>query len=712
VRNEPSTRRGTAIARCTRVVLLVFWGMIWQGWLVPQSLSAQQTPTQTDLNAQSTAQIRLGQSIVPLYGPWKFQVGDSPLDPITHAPLWAEPGFDDSSWETVDLLPKNGINDQRTGLSGWVPGWTSKGHAGYWGFAWYRIRVQVEARPDEKLALAGPPDIDDGYEFFANGMPSGSFGDFSATPPVTYYSQPMMFPLPGPVSGRPAPSTQVLAFRVWMEPGTLTEQNVEGGLHTAPLLGDENAVAAGYQMRWVEKVRLYALYAVEALLFVLLAMVSFALILFDRSDRVYLWMGGLFLLLAANYGLGAFDSWTRHVSLRADRLLSDNLLLPLTYAGWVIVWWMWFGRQRPTWLPTAVAVLTPLYVISNTIGEELFYALVPHSVAASFHVVSVLVRLLLFLLLLWVVIQGIRRQGMEGWLMLPAVPLLGIGMFSDDLMALNFRVNWFFFGVRFSLPEIATLFLVAALALLLLHRLLLSVRRQQLMALDVKQAQEVQQVILPEPRTTLRGLTIESEYRPAVEVGGDFFQIIPHSADDSLLIVAGDVAGKGLKAGMLVALLVGAIRSTTDWSADPKTVLQALNKRLLGRGDAHATCLALSIALDGEVILANAGHLPPYLNGQPLAMEGALPLGMLPTVDVSVMRFTLAQGDRLLILSDGIVEAMDEEGNLFGFERLHDLLHTVTTAAGVANAAQNFGQADDISVISVTRTGVREPALA
>ena len=55
---------------------------------------------------------------------------------------------------------------------------------------------------------------------------------------------------------------------------------------------------------------------------------------------------------------------------------------------------------------------------------------------------------------------------------------------------------------------------------------------------------------------------IESEYRPAREVGGDFFQIIPHKTDGSVLIVAGDVTGKGLKAGMLVALLVGAIRST------------------------------------------------------------------------------------------------------------------------------------------------------
>ena len=171
--------------------------------------------------------------------------------------------------------------------------------------------------------------------------------------------------------------------------------------------------------------------------------------------------------------------------------------------------------------------------------------------------------------------------------------------------------------------------MAATIALLLLRRLLQSVKRQRLMALDVKQAQEVQQVILPEARMALPGLTIESEYRPAREVGGDFFQIIPHKTDGSLLIVAGDVTGKGLKAGMLVALLVGAIRTAARFSDDPVVVLGELNQRLMGRGDAQATCLALRIEADGAVTLANAGHMPPYLNGEPLPMEGALPLGMI-----------------------------------------------------------------------------------
>src|ERR1017187_5167634 len=69
--------------------------------------------------AQSAAHVTLGQSAVPLFGPWKFTVGDSPIDPKTGQQLWAEPGFDDSRWETVDLTPKDGAVDPNGGISGY-----------------------------------------------------------------------------------------------------------------------------------------------------------------------------------------------------------------------------------------------------------------------------------------------------------------------------------------------------------------------------------------------------------------------------------------------------------------------------------------------------------------------------------------------------------------------------------------------------------------
>ena len=690
------------------------------GVLVCGNLAAAQpapqpaTPPAPLAEAQNAAHVTLGQGAVSLYGPWKFTVGDSPIDPKTGQPLWAEPDFDDSKWETVDLTPKSGASDPLLGLSGDVPGWTAKGHPGYWGYAWYRIRVQVVARPGQQLALAGPANFDDAYQVFDNGELAGHFGDFIGTRPVVYSAKPRMFPLLGRgnhVAGNgPDDSTRVLAFRFWMDPFSLDYEDT-GGMDSAPVLGEAGAVTVGYQMSWLQLIRLYASYAAGSLLFGLLAVVTFSLILFDHSDRVYLWMGALFLNIAVFYVLVFIGNWTELQSTSVNKLLWDGLLGCLSYPIWVMVFWVWFGLKRPTWLPRLTAVLTLLLMVSTILGDEVFFGLVPHAVAVHFVTVDQTLRVLFFALLLWVAVEGIRRQGVEGWLVLPLVVLRGIGASRVQNLS-HIRAVWFPFGARVELVQISSMLVAVVIALLLVRRLLKSLRRQRLMALDVKQAQEVQQVILPETRLALPGLTIESEYRPAREVGGDFFQIIPHKTDGSLLIVAGDVTGKGLKAGMLVALLVGAIRSTSDWSSDPMVILKALNQRLMGRSDAQATCLALSIASDGAATLANAGHIAPYLSGEPIAMEGALPLGMMEGAEFSLMHFQLKPDDKLVLMSDGIAEATDAYGHLFGFERVRELLRTATTAAGVADAAQAFGQEDDISVISVTRTLVFESALA
>jgi serine phosphatase RsbU (regulator of sigma subunit) len=353
-----------------------------------------------------------------------------------------------------------------------------------------------------------------------------------------------------------------------------------------------------------------------------------------------------------------------------------------------------------------------LLVVSNIFGLNIFFASLPTNVTHAFHVFSLVPRLGMAVLLIATVVQGIREQGPEGWVAVPAVFLAGVSEFLPELGFIHVPQIWFPFGVQLTTRTIANILLILALTLLLLRRLVLSLRRQRQMALDIKQAQEVQQVILPETRTTVRGFDIESEYRPALEVGGDFFQIVPHPTDGSLLVVAGDVAGKGLKAGMLVALLVGAIRTVAQFDADPRILLDALNRRLLGRGESYATALAMRIASDGDVILANAGHISPYLNGKPITMEGSLPLGLTERPDFSILRFPLKPGDRITLLSDGIAEATDANGSLFGFDRVQALLAETCSATSIADAAQAFGQEDDISVISITRTAVLEPAHA
>ena len=666
---------------------------------------AQPAPAQ-DLNA---TRIAIGQSVLPLYGPWKFHTGDDPR--------WADPNFDDSQWENMDLAPKAGSFDPILGLSGYVPGWTAKGHPGYWGYAWYRIRVQVNARPGESLAVAYSSDVDDAYQLFANGVLLGSFGKFSdnSKHPILYNSQPRMFRLPE-TEGQ-GPVAEVLAFRVWMEPNTLMLSPDAGGFHSPPLLGQTSAITANYQLAWVGYVRAYGPSCFSAVLFFLLVVLAGNLVLFDRSDPVYWWLAIVFLLTALNRTLLCIAAWTQVEGLVTLTVLQDVFLRPLVLAGWVMVWWAWFRLREPVWMPKAVALLTLSYMVSDALGEDLFFTVIPHPVSADFHLLSLGVRILFLLPLIFIVIEGVGKQGREGWLALPAVILVGIAQFQNELGVLHIRTTWFPFGLQVTLGQISELTLAVVIFVLLVRRLQLSLRQQRELALDVKQAQEVQKVLIPEKLPQVPGLAIESEYRPAREVGGDFFQIIPHQNDGSVLIVAGDVTGKGLQAGMLVALIVGAIRATAQYDFDPLSVLQSLNARLCGRGHAHATCLALRIAADGAVALANAGHLPPYLNGKPVAMEGALPLGIVWDAQFPVTRFSLEEGARLVLVSDGIAEAMDVEGRLFGFERVEELLAHKSdsgpmAAAELAEAAERFGQHDDISVIAITRETARETALA
>jgi hypothetical protein len=652
-------------------------------------------------NAPAKAEpIVFGHSVVALNGPWKFHIGDNPQ--------WADPNYDDSQWETVDLTPQPGVEDPFTRNPKFVPGWTTQGHPGYWGYAWYRIRIAAAAGPGEKLAVMADG-VDDGYQVFAQGQLLGSNGQFHAGKyPVVYFPQPAMFVLPsspahsGPGAiGIPGTRTEVLAFRVWMGPIRLSHHPFTGGLHYAPLLGESGAIATQTHIAWLELVRHYAFSGILSGVFLLLTIVAASLILFDRSDRVYLWVAGAFLLALSRETVFSLANWTQLVSLREFFFILEAFIAPLTIGVWAMVWWIWFQLRRPLWMLKAIAMLAVLDIVFELLGENLFYG-IPPSLGLTFHAASGVVRLALLALLVFIVAKGIREQGKEGWLVLPAVTLMAFDQFQSELISLSLHGTFIVFGTVIFYNEATDLALAASIALLLLRRLLLSIRRQRQMALDIKQAQEVQQVLIPREQPSIPGLDIETEYRPAREVGGDFFQIVQHPTDGSVLIVAGDVAGKGLKAGMMVALLVGAIRTATDTSLDPEFVLRVLNRRLLRRGDSQATCLALLIGNNGEATMANAGHVAPYLNGEPLAMEGALPLGMIEDAEFSVMHFQMNGGDKLVLMSDGIAEATDERGQLFGFERIHELLRTARTAAEVAETAQRFGQEDDITVLTLT----------
>ncbi len=238
------------------------------------------------------------------------------------------------------------------------------------------------------------------------------------------------------------------------------------------------------------------------------------------------------------------------------------------------------------------------------------------------------------------------------------------------------------------------------------RRYVITRTEKALLESEMAAARQVQQVILPDPHLAVPGFAVESAYRPAREVGGDFFQILP--VEGGLLLVIGDVCGKGLPAAMLVSLLIGSIRAMAEETHDPVVLLGKLHDRVAERTrvaghslDGFATALVASIANDGLVTLANAGHLSPYLDGQEIELPGALPLGIGDGGQYVATTVNLPKGSRLAFLSDGVVEAQKPTGELLGFDRAKAM--SKESAAAIVEAAVQFGQADDITVVTIER---------
>jgi serine phosphatase RsbU (regulator of sigma subunit) len=135
--------------------------------------------------------------------------------------------------------------------------------------------------------------------------------------------------------------------------------------------------------------------------------------------------------------------------------------------------------------------------------------------------------------------------------------------------------------------------------------------RQNALEQEMRNARAVQQVLIPDEIPSVPGFKIESVYKPAGEVGGDFFQILP-IGDDGVLVVIGDVSGKGVPAAMTVSLLVGTVRTLAHYTLSPGEILAAMNQRMLSRSrGGFTTCLVMRIDADGSMVVANAGHLAP-----------------------------------------------------------------------------------------------------
>jgi serine phosphatase RsbU (regulator of sigma subunit) len=164
-----------------------------------------------------------------------------------------------------------------------------------------------------------------------------------------------------------------------------------------------------------------------------------------------------------------------------------------------------------------------------------------------------------------------------------------------------------------------------------------------------------------------------------------------------------------MPAAMTVSLLVGTVRTLAHYTQSPGEILAAMNQRMLARSrGGFTTCLVLRADTDGKLTVANAGHIPPYLAGQELALESSLPLGLSADTTYSEAVFLLSANQQLTLLTDGVVEARDKAGALFGFERSAAL--STQPAEAIAGAAQAFGQDDDITALTLSFAGVASSA--
>ena len=663
--------------------------------VLPVSPLAFSQAAHSSLIPASTIQtITLGNSAVALTGPWKFQPGDSPV--VNGSPLYAQPAFDDAHWAPMDLTSNAAVVDLMLGTSGYTPGWTRRGYPDLTGYAWYRLRLRLKD-PTQPIWLKMPSDFDDSYQIFANGRYVGQFGGFSAKHVTLYYSRPASFPLPatGP------DGLLDLAIRFYMTPATRFQSPDVGGMHAPPVLGLASTVQLLQASEDTASMHSDFGACLEALLFLLMAPLALWAWIYNREEVAWLWLFVSLIWSILLTVLNMLAGLANALTITQVAWL-DIIALPT----WFMFWWYWFDLREMRWIPRSAWLLAAVITLlgfcsqSPTLGIDLF----PPSSLHWFNTVLLCVSALYMLLAIVILAAGFRRDRAEALSAALPVLLTAYSTFSGYLLtAFHIPFEFFVFGLGIRVSDVANMLMIIVIGALALRRFLRNQVRDSLIResekKDLEQAQQLQQRVLVPDTFHSPAFSIESEYRPALTVGGDFYQTLS-KPDGSLILVIGDVSGKGISAAMLVAVLVGAIRSQAEHSSDPSEMLAMLNRRMLGRAGGHfATCLAAEISPTGVLRIANAGHISPYRNGEELELEGALPLGITDDVAYSTQTFQLAPGDRLTFLTDGVLEATNTARELYGFDRTRDISNQ--PAATIMDHVLTFGQEDDITILGI-----------
>jgi hypothetical protein len=638
----------------------------------------------------------LGKGTAPLDGRWQFHEGDNPA--------WAAPSFDDYFWPQITA-------DKPWGL---------QNHANYAGFAWYRRHISISpapgASPDVALLI---PAVDEVYEIYWNGVLVGRLGQMP--PHWVAYS-----PVPAQTFGLGQARSGVLAVRVWKMPLLSNDDGTAGGFEATPLIGSPQAIADAKGNLEFEWLRRHQFQFALTSLYGLVAILSFSAWFRDRRQWLLFWTGMFAACLVAELFLGGLrlhDSFAVLISLDQIEIAIREMSL-----WFLLLWLLQLQSNRKLVVLTRKAAL--ISVTASTLDGLLIF-LYPFPLSEGWMQLAdaFLTPLVVFFELLPVILVGyafLLKKPLDSarWVVAAVAFCNGMIFFVQNISAQ---------GVRFTHWELATkitapLFNFAdnPITPILLFRTLLffsivyavirysidNRRRTIALEQEYQSARELQRVLVPSSLPVIPGFTLTSAYRPAQQVGGDFFQVIPLE-DGSTLVILGDVSGKGLMAAMAVSLIVGALRALADDYPRPGRLLTLLNSRLCGRlQGGFATCVILRLDTNGECALASAGHPSPFLNDSELALPGALPLGIAHDVVYEESIFSLQAGDHFSLYTDGLLEARNQAGELYSFARLERLFATHPSAAQATQAAVNFGQDDDITVLTLTRLATGEEALA
>jgi sigma-B regulation protein RsbU (phosphoserine phosphatase) len=605
---------------------------------------------------------------------WLVRAGDDPS--------YAQPGFDDSNWAPFDPstpLTKLYGNERPR-------------------IVWYRLRVKFD--PVDKDLTLDELGICRAFEIYANGQRLITVGSISPYRPSTYEAH-VRARIPQQFMGS---GSLIIAMRVHLDPVEWRSGFYPGYYVSNLTLGSESAL---YSSDWLYVIGNNWLQWLNSSLYLALGVVALVLYSAQRSQREYFWIAVIAALQVVEAPLLILPPivniplyWL--ICLSVPRLFSPWLWASLyfSFIGQKIGW-RWRIYFVIAGIMNGLGGLTNIFAPALT-GIQLYTNLPFIALIAGVIPVMLAHR--------WR--KGNREAGI---LLIPAV------LFSLYIYGLIIAGTMFQFqatkdaGTRFltalnGLPmgpisinigtACDTLSVISLAIIILLRSTRMSLRQAQIEA-ELEAAQQVQQVLVPEKIASVPGFCVEAVYLPAQQVGGDFFQVLPVGGG-GLLVVVGDVAGKGLPAAMLVSTLVGSIRTAADDTHAPELVLHRLNERLVGRTQGgFATALAAYIAPNGAMAIANAGHLSPYLDGEEIELPGALPLGITSPIHYETVALQVPPGSRLTFYSDGVIEAQNPKGELFGFDRSRDV--STQPAGEIAETARRFGQEDDITVVTIMR---------